>query len=93
MPFGLTYAPYLDKFVVIFIENILIYSKGRDEHINHLRMVLQTLMEHQLHSEYNKLEFWLEEMVFFGHVVSKKGLRLITEGESSYKVPKAHQCY
>jgi len=89
MPFGLTKAPtafmylmnrvfksYLDKFVVAFIENILIYSKDRDEHTAHLRMVLQSLKEHQLHSEYKKREFWLEEVVFSGHMVSKEGIKV-----------------
>ena len=50
------FGPYLDKFVVQFIENALIYSKDRDEHITHLRMVLQTLGEHQLQSKYKKRE-------------------------------------
>ena len=70
MPFGMTnvpvafmylmnrvFRPYLDKFVLVFVENILIYSKDREEHITHLRMVLQTLRKHQLHSEYKKRKF------------------------------------
>jgi len=67
---------YLDKFVVVFIDNILIYSKDRDEHITYLRMGLQTLREHQLHSKYKKRQFWLEEVVFLGHVVSKEGIKV-----------------
>jgi len=82
MPFGLNnvpaafmdfmirvFRPCLGKFKVVFIDNILIYSKERNKHINHLRMVLQTLREHQLHSKYKKREFWLEEVVFLGYVV------------------------
>ena len=59
---------------MVFIDNILIYSKDKDEHITHLRMVLQTLREHQLHSKYKKHEFHLEEVVFLGHVFQRKGL-------------------
>ena len=69
--------PYLGKFEVAFVDNILIYSKDRNEHITHLRIGLQTLREHQLHSKYRKHEFWLEEVVFLGHVVSKEGIKLI----------------
>jgi len=60
--------------MVVFINNILIYSKDRDEHITHLRMVLQTLREHQLRNKYKKRKFWLEKVVFLGHVASKKAL-------------------
>ena len=56
--------PYLDKFVVAFIDNILIYSKDRDKHITHLRMMLRILGEHQLHSKYKKHDLWLEEVAF-----------------------------
>jgi len=59
------FRPYLDKFAVVFIDNIFVYSKDRDEHITHLRMVLQTLSEHQLHRKCKKHEFWLEEVVFW----------------------------
>jgi len=83
MPYGLTNAhaafmdlmnrvfrPYLDKFVVVFINDILIHSKDRDEHTAHLRIALQTLWEHQLYDKLKKCKFWLEEVVFLGHVVS-----------------------
>ncbi|WRX23678.1 Reverse transcriptase domain - like 10 [Theobroma cacao] len=83
MPFGLTNAPtvfmdlmnrvfhsYLDKFVIVFIDDILVYSKDDDEHDVHLRIVLQTLHERQLHAKFSKCEFWLKEVVFLGHVVS-----------------------
>ena len=85
MPFGLTNAPaafmdlmnrvfrpYLDISLVVFIDDILIYSKDRDEHADHLRMVLQTLREHQLYGKLKKCEFWLEKVVFWGHVVTKE---------------------
>ncbi|WRX26217.1 Reverse transcriptase domain - like 10 [Theobroma cacao] len=86
MPFGLTNAPavfmdlmnrvfhpHLDKFVIVFIDDILVYSKN-DEHAVHLRIVLQTLRERQLYAKFSKCEFWLKEVVFLGHVVSRAGI-------------------
>jgi len=70
------FRPYLDKFVVVFIDNILIYSKDKDEHADHLSMVLQTLREHQLYGKLKKCKFWLEEVVFLGHVVTKEGIKV-----------------
>ena len=83
MPFGLTNArvafmvlmhrmfqPYLDQFVVVFMDEILIYSQSEWEHEDHLRIVLQLLRDHQLYTKFSKLEFWLTKMRFLGHVVS-----------------------
>ena len=83
MSFGLTNAPalfmnlmnsvfmeYLDKFVVVFIDDILIYSKNDEEHDEHLRLVLGKLREHQLYAKFSKCEFWLQEVAFLGHVLS-----------------------
>nr|XP_027124219.1 uncharacterized protein LOC113740905 [Coffea arabica] len=87
MPFGLTNAPaafmdlmqrifkkYLDQFVVVFIDDILIYSKTREEHAKHLEVVLQTLREHKLYAKFSKCEFWLTEISFLGHRVSEDGI-------------------
>ncbi|WVZ52806.1 hypothetical protein U9M48_003828 [Paspalum notatum var. saurae] len=87
MSFGLTNAPayfmqlmnsvfmdYLDKFVVVFIDDILIYSKTEAEHEEHLRLVLQRLREHKLYAKFSKCEFWIDEVRFLGHVVSKGGI-------------------
>ncbi|KAK2403898.1 putative mitochondrial protein [Trifolium repens] len=87
MPFGLTNAPaifmdymnrifqpYLDKFVVIFIDDILIYSKDSEEHAEHLRIVLEVLREKQLYAKFSKCEFWLSEVKFLGHVISQGGV-------------------
>lgn len=92
MSFGLTNAPaafmdlmnrvfkpYLDKFVVVFIDDILIYSKSREEHEQHLKIVLQILREHRLYAKFSKCEFWLESVAFLGHVVSKEGIRVDTK--------------
>ncbi|WRX23578.1 Reverse transcriptase domain - like 10 [Theobroma cacao] len=87
MPFGLTNAPttfmdlmirvfhpYLDKFVIVVIDDILVYSKDDDEHATHLRIVLQTLRERQLYAKFSECEFWLKEVVFLGHVVFAAGI-------------------
>ncbi|KAG8485768.1 hypothetical protein CXB51_019099 [Gossypium anomalum] len=89
MPFGLTNAsaifmdlmnrifrPYLDRFVVVFIDDILIYSQNESEHAEHLRMVLQILKENKLFAKFSKSEFWLHEVGFLGHVVSGDGIRV-----------------
>ena len=87
MPFGLTNAPitfmdlmnrvfkpYMDQFFVVFIDDILVYSKNKEEHEKHLHVILQTLREHQLFAKLNKCEFWLDQISFLSHVVSKDGI-------------------
>jgi hypothetical protein len=66
--------PELDKFVVVFIDDILIYSKNEEEHAKHLWIVLTRLREHQLYAKFSKCTFWLEEIQFLGHVLSAKGI-------------------
>jgi hypothetical protein len=66
--------PELDKFVVVFIDDILVYSKAMEEHEEHLRIVLQRLREHQLYAKFSKCEFWIKEVPFLGHVISPKGI-------------------
>ena len=87
MPFGLTNAPavfmdlinrvflsYLYKFVVVFIDDILVYSKNKEEHEEHLRIVLQTLRQEKLYSKRKKCEFWLRSISFLGHNFSGDGV-------------------
>jgi hypothetical protein len=87
VPFGLTNAPaifmnlmnkifmpYLDKFVIVFIDDILIYSKDKKDHAKHLRIELQVPREHQLYVKFIKCEFWLDQVEFLGHVISKGGI-------------------
>jgi hypothetical protein len=64
----------LDKFVVIFIDHILIYSRNAEEHEGHLRIVLQQLRDHQLYAKFSKCEFWLSEVSFLRHVISAEGI-------------------
>jgi hypothetical protein len=87
MSFGLTNEPayfmymrnkvfmeYLDKFVVVFIDDILVYSRIEEEHEGHLRLVLQKLLDHKLYAKLSKCEFWLKQVAFLGHVISKGGI-------------------
>ena len=89
MSFGLTNAPaafmdlmnrvfkpYLDHFVIVFIDDILVYSRSEVEHEYHLRVVLQTLRERKLYAKFSKCEFWLSKVSFLGHVVSRDGIQV-----------------
>ncbi|KAG8485998.1 hypothetical protein CXB51_019359 [Gossypium anomalum] len=89
MPFTLTNAPVvfmdlmnhifqscLDKFEVVFIDDILIYSRDESEHAKHLRIVLQTLRDKKLFAKFSKSEFWLREVKFLGHIVSGEGIQV-----------------
>jgi hypothetical protein len=64
----------LDKFVVVFIDDILIYLRSMEGHEEHLRIILQRLREHQLYAKFSKCKFWINEVPFLGHVVSPKGI-------------------
>ena len=71
---NLVFMPELDKFVVVFIDDILIYSKNDDEHAKHLRIVLQCLRDHKLYAKLSKCEFWLDSVKFLGHTISSNGI-------------------
>ena len=73
------FQPYLDQFVVVFVDDILIYSQSEWEHEYHLRIVLQLLRDHQLYAKFSKGEFWLTEVRFLGHVVSASGVSVDPE--------------
>jgi hypothetical protein len=68
------FMPELDKFVVVFIDDILIYSKNEEEHAQHLRTVLNRLREHKLYAKFSKCEFWLDRVQFLGHVLTPEGV-------------------
>ena len=68
------FMPYLDKFIIVFIDDILVYSKDKSAHEENLRIVLQTLREHQLYAKLSKCEFWLDKVEFLGHVITKDGI-------------------
>ena len=71
------FMPELDKFVVVFIDDILIYSKTKEDHVDHLRVVLQRLRDHRLYAKFSKCEFWLDSVKFMGHTISSKGISVI----------------
>ncbi|CAN4093524.1 unnamed protein product [Withania somnifera] len=66
--------PYLDLFMIVFIDDILVYSRNRSDHEQDLRPILRTLREHKLYAKFSKCEFWLESVAFTGHVVTKDGV-------------------
>ena len=68
------FMPKLDKFVVVFIDDILIYSKNNEEHVQHLRIVQTRLREHKLYGKFSNCEFWLDQVQFFGHVLTPEGI-------------------
>ncbi|KAL4583755.1 hypothetical protein LXL04_008338 [Taraxacum kok-saghyz] len=104
MPFGLTNAPavfmdlmnrvcrpYLDKFVIVFIDDILIYSRSKQEHGEHLRLILELLRKEKLYAKFSKCEFWIREVKFLGHVVSQEGIHVDPskiEAIKNWRTPK-----
>jgi hypothetical protein len=86
------FMDYLDKFVVVFIDDILIYSKDEEEHAEHLRLVLEKLRKHKLYAKFSKCEFWLKEVTFLGHVISAGGVAVDpakVEAATEWKAPKS----
>nr|GEU32839.1 putative reverse transcriptase domain-containing protein [Tanacetum cinerariifolium] len=89
IPFGLTNAPavfmdlmnrvckpYLEKFVIVFIDDILIYSRNEEEHANHLRMILELLRKEKLYAKFSKCDFWIRIVKFLGHLINSQGLHV-----------------
>ena len=68
------FSDYLDSFVIVFIDDILVYSSNSSDHENHLRMVLQRLRERQLYAKFSKCDFWQARVVFLGHVITREGI-------------------
>ena len=86
------FKPYLDQFIVVFVDDILIYSQSEWEHEYHLRIVLQLLRDHQLYAKFSKCKFWLTEVRFLGHVVSALGVSVNpekVEAVMSWERPKS----
>nr|GEY72676.1 putative reverse transcriptase domain-containing protein [Tanacetum cinerariifolium] len=104
MPFGLTNAPavfidlinivcrpYLDKFMIVFIDDILIYSKTQEEHVEHIRLVLELLKKEKLYANFSKCEFWLRKVLFLGHVINGNGIHVDPskiEAVKNWKAPR-----
>jgi hypothetical protein len=77
------FMEYLYKFIVVFIDDILVYSRNEEEHEGHLHLVLQKLRDHKLYTKLSKCEFWLKQVAFLGHVISKGGISV--ELEDTYE--------
>jgi hypothetical protein len=75
-PMNKVFMEYLDKFVVVFIDDILIFFKNEEEHDEHLCLVLHKLRENQLYVKLNKCKFWLKEVSFLGHIISEGGISI-----------------
>jgi hypothetical protein len=91
------FMEFLDKFVVVFIDNILVYSKSKGEHEKHLRAILEKLRKHKLYAKFSKCEFWLNEVGFLGHIITKEGIAVdpakvtaVTEWEPPKTVGEIH---
>jgi hypothetical protein len=68
------FMEYLDKFVVVFIDDILVYSRSEEEHKEHLHLALHKLRKHRLYAKLSKCEFWMKQVAFLGHIISKRGI-------------------
>nr|GFC28978.1 putative reverse transcriptase domain-containing protein [Tanacetum cinerariifolium] len=98
MPFGLTnapavfmdlmdrvYKPYLDKFVIVFIDDILIYSKDEKEHEEHLKAILELLKKEELYAKFSKCKFWIPKVQFLCHVIDSQGIHVGPAKIESFK--------
>jgi hypothetical protein len=105
MSFGLTNAlafflysmnsvfmDYLNKFVVVFIDDILMYSHTEEEHEEHLRMVLQRLRDCQLYAKLSKCEFWISEVLFLGHIINRDGLAVDPKKVENSRLESTNRC-
>lgn len=92
LPFDVTNAPatfmcltrnvlnkYLDKFALVFIDDILVYSRSEEEHNEHIRFLLQTLRENKLYAKFSKCEFYKTRIQYLGHIISKEGLGVVPD--------------
>ena len=106
VPFGLTNAPatfmclmssvfskYLDKFVLVFLDDILVYSKNVEEHEDHLRINLQFLREHKLYAKLSKCDFYKDRIHYLGHIISDEGIYVDPEKyQGHYELAYSKKC-
>ena len=73
------FQQYLDRFVIVFIDDMLVYSKSKADHVRHLSLVLKKLREHRLYAKFSKCQCWSNQVAFLGHVISAQGIQLDTQ--------------
>ena len=77
------FNPYTNDFVLVYLDDILVFSKNKEDHAKHLRLVLDKLREHQFYAKFSKCEFWLDEILYLGHIISTKGIAVNLEKVSA----------
>ena len=77
------FNPYTNEFVLVYLDDILVFSKNKEDHAKHLRFVLDKLREHQFYAKFSKCEFWLDEVLYLGHIISAKGISVNPEKVSA----------
>ena len=80
------FKQYLNLFIIVFIDDILIYSGNEEVHVSHLRIILQTLKDRQLFAKFSKLEIWLQSVAFLGHIISSEGIRVDSQKIEAVKI-------
>ena len=76
---NIVFKPHLDLLFIVFIDDILIYSRNEEDHANHLRIVLQALRDKEIYAKFSKCEFWLKSVPFLGHIISHLGITVDTQ--------------
>jgi hypothetical protein len=80
------FMEYLDQFVVVFIDDILVYSKIEETYEDHLRLVLHNLCDNQLYAKFSKWDFWLKEVAFLGHIITDGGIKVVAEPPELFRL-------
>ena len=77
------FNPYTNDFILVYLDDIFVFSNNKEDHAKHLRLVLDKLTEHQFYAKFSKCEFWLDEVLYLGHIISAKGIAINPEKVST----------